>query len=122
MGQHCVQGGDNRRPLHQPIDIEDCLNLNIFTPASPSNHHMNFPVLFYVHGGSFSSGSNREHPASYILEHNIVLVVPNYRLDALGNKKTCLRLVSMSFVTESSFSFRFSINKNDRNSGQCWYA
>lgn len=44
-------------------------------------------MLFYVHGGSFSSGSNAEHPATYILEHNIVLVVPNYRLDALGNRK-----------------------------------
>lgn len=90
MGQKCVQGGSMiSRPTKLPKDIEDCLNMNIFTPAIPSNHHTNFPnfpVLFYVHGGSFSTGSNAEFPASYILERNIVLVVPNYRLDALGNK------------------------------------
>lgn len=91
MGQKCVQGGSIRQTAKKlPKDIEDCLNMNIFTPALPSNHHTNFPdfpVLFYIHGGSFSTGSNAEFPASYILEHNIVLVVPNYRLDALGNKK-----------------------------------
>lgn len=93
MGQKCVQGGSIQPPAETklPKDIEDCLNLNIFTPALPSNHHTNFPsfpVLFYIHGGSFSSGSNAEFPASYLLEHNIVLVVPNYRLDALGNTKS----------------------------------
>ena len=88
MGQECVQGGSTTfRRTKFSNDIEDCLNMNIFTPALPSNHHtnlLNFPVLFYVHGGSFSTGSNAEFPASYILEHNVVLVVPNYRLDALG--------------------------------------
>lgn len=91
MGQKCVQGGPTAptASTELPKDIEDCLNMNIFTPALPSSNHpahfLNFPVLFYIHGGSFSTGSNAEFPASYVLEHNVVLVVPNYRLDALGS-------------------------------------
>lgn len=92
MGQTCAEGGSQKRiPNERTIDIEDCLNMNIFTPARPPYHHTNlpeFPVLFFVHGGSFSTGSNAELPAAYMLEHNIVLVVPNYRLDALGNTGT----------------------------------
>lgn len=93
MGQKCIQGGSPKSmPVEWPnIDIEDCLNLNIFTPALPPHRRTNsadFPVLFYVHGGSFSTGSNAEHPAAYMLEHKIVLVVPNYRLDALGKSQT----------------------------------
>lgn len=93
MGQHCVQGGSQSHiSTEWPIDIEDCLNMNIYTPARPSNQRSNLvdlPVLVYIHGGSFSTGRNAEHPASYILEHNNILVVPNYRLDALGKRKQC---------------------------------
>lgn len=84
MGQSCPQG---HQILSSPtVDIEDCLNLNIFTPKIPSSGHIQIqhPVLVYIHGGTFSSGSNAEYPATYLLEHDIVLVVPNYRLNALG--------------------------------------
>lgn len=118
MGQKCVQGGSTKRftATKLPNDIEDCLNMNIFTPALPSGHHAKFPmfpVLFYIHGGSFSTGSNAEFPASYILEHNIVLVVPNYRLDALGNNKYATVKTRNNKITHVHiFLFRFFINKN----------
>ncbi|XP_055301885.1 esterase SG1-like [Sitodiplosis mosellana] len=84
MGQSCPQG--HHILSNSTIDIEDCLNLNIFTVSIPSSSHIKIqhPVLVMVHGGTFSSGSNAELPPSYLLEHDIVLVVPNYRLNALG--------------------------------------
>lgn len=88
MGQQCVQGSGTPRPPNLPKDVEDCLNLNIFTPTIPAQNQTisaDYPVLFHVHGGSFSTGGNADYPASYLLERKIVLVVPNYRLDALGN-------------------------------------
>lgn len=88
MGQACVQGDMKSRPKHSSKDIEDCLNMNIFTPIIPNRTGLQFPVMVYVHGGFFSTGSNAEYPPSYLLEHGIVLVVPNYRLDALGNALT----------------------------------
>ncbi|XP_031635474.1 glutactin-like [Contarinia nasturtii] len=86
MGQSCPQG--ERQTSYQPsIDVEDCLNMNIFTPKIPSNTRASIiqhPVIVYIHGGTFATGSNAEYPPSYLLEHDIVLVVPNYRLNALG--------------------------------------
>lgn len=49
------------------------------------------PIMVYVHGGSFSMGSANNHPAKYLLESNIVLVVPQFRLDALGFLSTLTR-------------------------------
>lgn len=40
--------------------------------------------MVFVHGGSFSSGSAVDYPPNYLLERDIVLVVIQYRLDALG--------------------------------------
>lgn len=82
MGQSCVQGGMITKPIYPTRDVEDCLNMNIYTPANRMN--VQYPVMFFVHGGFFSTGSNAEYPASYLLERDIILVVPNYRLDALG--------------------------------------
>lgn len=38
----------------------------------------------YIHGGGFYSGSAAQHPPEYLLEKDVVLVVPQYRLAALG--------------------------------------
>lgn len=87
MGQSCPQGDRTLSKLnHSFVDIEDCLNMNIFTPTIPLNTQANVQhaVMIYIHGGTFSSGSNAEFPPSYLLERDIVLAVPNYRLNALG--------------------------------------
>ena len=86
MGRSCPQG--HHILSNSTVDIEDCLNLNIFTTTIASNSRIQIknPVLVMVHGGTFSSGSNSEYPPSYLLERDIVLVVPNYRLNALGKQ------------------------------------
>lgn len=40
--------------------------------------------MVYIHGGGFYEGCSAWYPANYLLEEDIVLVVPQYRLDALG--------------------------------------
>lgn len=40
--------------------------------------------MFYVYGGGYYNGSSEDHPPNYLLERDIVLVVPHYRIGALG--------------------------------------
>jgi len=62
---------------------EDCLYLNVWT-ASRSNERR--PVLVYVYGGGFSSGSGDVpvYDGSPLAEKGLVVVNMNYRVGALG--------------------------------------
>lgn len=96
MGQSCAQLKHLlNKPVHPSKDPEDCLNINIFTPSIRIDGHR--PVIVYVHGGSFSSGSNADYPPNYLLERDIVLVVPNYRVDALGMTNLCSNYLHFLF-------------------------
>jgi para-nitrobenzyl esterase len=61
---------------------EDCLSLNIWTQGGTG-----LPVLVWMHGGGFSSGSGAEawYAGSLLAERGrMVVVTVNYRLGALG--------------------------------------
>ena len=63
---------------------EDCLYLNIWSPAADGGKRA---VLFYIHGGSFveGAGSDQEYDgAKLVSEGDIVLVTINYRMGTLG--------------------------------------
>ncbi|XP_059484238.1 uncharacterized protein LOC132201785 [Neocloeon triangulifer] len=61
---------------------EDCLFLQVYSPnLDPS---ANLPVLVFFHGGAFATGSSRLYGGSKFLDHDVVLVVPHYRLGPLG--------------------------------------
>lgn len=63
---------------------EDGLNLNVFTKnLTPKKLQ---PVMLYIYGGGFVSGSNSttKHAPDYLLMADIVLVTFNYRMGALG--------------------------------------
>ncbi|XP_050515420.1 juvenile hormone esterase-like [Diabrotica virgifera virgifera] len=65
---------------------EDCLNLSVYTKTLPSECNKLKPVMFWIYGGSFLSGSNKGNlygPEHLMLE-DIVLVSVNYRLGFLG--------------------------------------
>ncbi|CAJ0929790.1 unnamed protein product, partial [Mesorhabditis belari] len=65
---------------------EDCLTLNIWTP-SINNCSDRFPVLFYIHGGSYYAGSSQNFPqdaARGYASHGMVVVSINYRLGQWG--------------------------------------
>jgi para-nitrobenzyl esterase len=65
-------------------ESEDCLTLNIWTPASDDEKR---PVLFWVHGGAFiMGGGTHEFYEGLTLAKrgNVVVVTINYRLGVLG--------------------------------------
>ena len=41
-------------------------------------------VMFWIHGGGFSTGSANEYPPQYLMDKNVVYVSTNYRLGVLG--------------------------------------
>ncbi|XP_071518499.1 carboxylic ester hydrolase-like isoform X2 [Panulirus ornatus] len=62
---------------------EDCLFLNIFTPRiKPKNPLL--PVMVFIHGGGYISGSTAEYPPHVLLNEDIILVTIQYRLGVLG--------------------------------------
>ncbi|XP_075972495.1 uncharacterized protein LOC142974214 [Anticarsia gemmatalis] len=63
---------------------EDCLFLNVYSPNVTSDACL--PVLFFIHGGGFKSGSGNvdSFGPDFFIRKDIVLVTINYRLDALG--------------------------------------
>lgn len=63
---------------------EDCLYLNIFTPACDDGRR---PVLFWIHGGAFTHGSGANglyRSPDLSVVGNCLLVAINYRLGPLG--------------------------------------
>ena len=63
---------------------EDCLFLNVWTPAVAADEH--YPVYVFIHGGAFSSGSGSEmvYDGGRMAQEGVVVVTINYRLGALG--------------------------------------
>lgn len=63
---------------------EDCLYLNIWTPAEDPDEKL--PVIFYVHGGGYATGSGREvqFVESTFARKGVILVTINYRLGTMG--------------------------------------
>jgi len=64
---------------------EDCLNLNLWTPATDDGRR---PVMVWLHGGGFSSGSANN--AAYLGDRlarrgDVVVVTVNHRLGVLGH-------------------------------------
>jgi len=65
-----------------PQSEPDCLNLNIWTPSTDGDKR---PVMVWIHGGGFRSGSGRLYDGSFIVKRgNVVVVTINYRLNSLG--------------------------------------
>ncbi|MFB9838567.1 carboxylesterase/lipase family protein [Actinoallomurus acaciae] len=64
-------------------DDEDCLYLNVTTPANSDGKRL--PVMFWIHGGGFYSGSGSLYGAQRLATAgNVVVVTLNYRLGVFG--------------------------------------
>ena len=65
---------------------EDCLRVNVWTPGI--NDGKKRPVMVWIHGGGFSTGSGQEQPAydgaSLAQKGDVVIVSLNHRLNVLG--------------------------------------
>uniref|UniRef100_A0AAR2J0J0 Carboxylic ester hydrolase n=1 Tax=Pygocentrus nattereri TaxID=42514 RepID=A0AAR2J0J0_PYGNA len=67
-----------------PEMSEDCLYLNIYTPAKPGED-ANLPVMVWIHGGGLSIGSASIYDGSILSAYqNVVVVLIQYRLGLLG--------------------------------------
>ena len=64
---------------------EDCLTLNVWTPAKPGEI-AGLPVYVFLHGGGFAAGSGSLplYDGTGFARKGIVAVTINYRLGALG--------------------------------------
>jgi para-nitrobenzyl esterase len=68
-----------------PPESEDCLVLNVWTPALKDGRKR--PVLFWCHGGGFVTGSGSSpgyDGANLARRGDVVVVTINHRLNALG--------------------------------------
>ncbi len=65
------------------IASEDCLYLNVWTPALDGEPR---PVMVFIHGGGFATGSGSEamYDGTELAKQGLVVVTFNYRLDILG--------------------------------------
>ena len=63
---------------------EDCLYLNIWTPAKSTKDKI--PVLVWIYGGGFSFGSTSDpvHNGEHLAQKGVVLVSIAYRVGQLG--------------------------------------
>lgn len=81
-----------------PPESEDCLVLNIWTPAV--NDGRKRPVMFWCHGGGFATGSGSSpvtEGANLAKRGDVVVVTINHRLNVLG-------FVSLEEVGGSEFA------------------
>ena len=76
---HCPQPSS---PFGVASTSENCLYLNVFTPAD--NNTSNLPVMVWVHGGSLRTGESDDYNPAGLVQHGVVVVTINYRIGALG--------------------------------------
>lgn len=76
-GSPCVQES------HPAVGSEDCLTVNVWTPAGSTGQKR--PVMVWIHGGGFINGHGDMYDARRLAARgDIVVVTLNYRMGALG--------------------------------------
>jgi carboxylesterase type B len=104
---------------HESNASENCLFINIYTPHEKFVNPMKKSVMFWIHGGTYITGSifSGEFNATYLsLIGDVVVVEVNYRLSAFGflydgtdeapgNQAFTDYLVALNFVKENIAHF-----------------
>jgi para-nitrobenzyl esterase len=73
-----------QQPATDGSGNEDCLHLNLWTPALGSGKR---PVMVWFHGGGFSAGSgnwNMYNGGNLAAKHDVVVLTVNHRLNVFG--------------------------------------
>jgi len=70
--------------FRDPGPSEDCLTLNVWTPANAKPGSL--PVMVWIYGGGFAAGTTSEprQDGQFLAHRNVVIVSMNYRLGILG--------------------------------------
>lgn len=80
-GPNCPGGNWDQQAPHS----EDCLYLNVFVPTSFSSGFVSKPVMMWIAGDGFSTGSSDRFTPEVLCGYTDVIVVTvNYRLGPLG--------------------------------------
>ncbi|XP_065216352.1 esterase E4-like [Planococcus citri] len=95
---------------------EDCLNLNVYTPLNARKGD-DIAVVVYIFGGMFKGFTNMEFGPQYILERDVILVEPNYRLGALGFMSTGDSVISGNYQLKDQIMALKWVQKNIHNFG-----
>lgn len=78
FGNDCPQNGG---AFGETSLNEDCLYLNVYRPEAKGK----YPVMVWIHGGAFITGSGAgTYDPSRLVAEGVVVVTINYRLGALG--------------------------------------
>ena len=86
FGAHCAQVRVFEDMVFQDSGpSEDCLFLNVYTPAH-ADKKSKLPVMFWIHGGGYAGGASSEprHNGDFLPLKGVVLVTINYRLGVFG--------------------------------------
>ena len=84
FGPRCVQGPIFDDMVFRDQPSEDCLYLNVWTPAHAASERL--PVMVWIHGGGFQAGSASEprQDGERLARKGAVVVGVNYRLGVFG--------------------------------------
>ena len=80
----CMQVGVSMLGETPPAVIEDCLYLNIWTPANTA--HERLPVIVWIYGGGYTTGSASMplYWGDRLAQKGVIVVTIAYRLGPLG--------------------------------------
>src|SRR5213595_1802333 len=90
FGRNLAKSDEDAFVLHRgaflTVPGEDCLRVNLWTPEINGCHKR--PVMVYMHGGGFSSGSGHDllsyDGESLARNHDVVVVTHSHRLNVYG--------------------------------------
>jgi len=84
FGARCTQGRIFDDMIFRDEMSEDCLYLNVWTPAPPSGGKL--PVMVWIYGGGFQAGSASEprQDGAALARKGVVVVSMNYRMGVFG--------------------------------------
>ena len=80
------------KELHSRVSVSLCITFRpvgtradtVNADAQESKPRERYPVMLFVHGGSYEVGAGRMVDGSVLAQFGVVVVTFNYRLGALG--------------------------------------
>ena len=85
FGSRCMQAKLNADMVFRDPGLsEDCLTLNVWTPAP--NKNAKLPVMVWIYGGGFTTGGTSEarQDGEHLAQKGVLVVSMNYRLGIFG--------------------------------------
>ncbi|WP_169812051.1 carboxylesterase/lipase family protein [Nocardia arizonensis] len=83
-GPQCPQNGYLPGLSPSGPTSEDCLNIDVYTPDDARERVR--PVMVFLYGGGYTTGSNSQYdaPTRMVADGDVIVAIPNYRLGPFG--------------------------------------